>query len=105
VLYAGYNQFKSKITGTDDLSVTNISLNAKYYRQLPSNPSLLYYLNAGLGYYSTTDSHNSMGANIGAGLSYSLNSNLSMEVGADWHTIQSESRKFAQIHLGLIYKF
>jgi len=105
VLYAGYNQFKSKITGTDDLSVTNISLNAKYYRQLPSNPSLLYYVNAGAGYYSTTDSHNGPGANIGAGLSYALSSHVSGELGADWHTIQNQSRKFAQIHIGLIYKF
>ncbi|HUX53265.1 MAG TPA: C25 family cysteine peptidase [Williamwhitmania sp.] len=105
VLYAGYNQFKSKVTGTDDLSITNISLNVKYYQQLPSNPSLLYYVNAGPGYYSTTDSHNGLGANIGAGFSYALGNRLSMELGADWHTIQSQRRKFAQIHLGLIYKF
>jgi hypothetical protein len=104
VLYVGYNIFKSKITGTDDLGITNISLNVKYYRQVPNNPKLRYYANAGPGYYITSDSHNNFGTNIGTGLSYRLGTKLSLEFGPDLHTILNQNRTFIQIHLGLSYR-
>jgi hypothetical protein len=105
VLYIGHNNFKSKIGGTDDLGITNISLNAKYYRQLPNNLKLCYYVNAGSGYYITSDSHKNIGTNLGTGLSYTIVRKLSLEFGPDWHTILNQNRTFIQIHLGFSYRF
>lgn len=98
----GYNDFKSKTTGIDDTYWINLSANLKYrILKKPLNP----YLTGGLGYYIPKSGNSSFGANLGIGLDYDLNHFLTLEVGADYHSLFNQDLKFTQTHLGVIFRF
>jgi hypothetical protein len=114
----GYNDFKSKTAGIDDIYWINISANMKY-RVLTRTMSPC--IGAGLGYYIPKTGSSKIGANIGFSFDYDFNSLITMELGVNYHVILKEtvqtvlvSRKpeicdmvylFFQSHVGLILRF
>ena len=105
--YIGYNQFKPESAALGDTYWINLSLNLKYRGTMPNLPHSpwRYFINAGPGYYIPNNGTNGAGANIGAGISYDVKSFLSIELGADFHTVFEQDVYFWQSHAGLIFKF
>ena len=103
VLYAGYNAFGAKTSLVDDTYWINISANAKYRR--PISPSLFLTVNAGPGLYIPEEGDNQFGSNIGVGLEYEFNRNLTFEVGGDYHAVYDPEFQFIHLRAGVIYSF
>ncbi len=105
--YCGYNNLKSKYEGLDDNYWINLSLNLKYKGLLTPSPNynLYYYIQAGPGYYLSKNGKNDLGANLGAGLDYDAKSNLTLELGTDYHTLFDQDVKFWHVHTGIIFRF
>ena len=100
--FFGYNNFKSKTSGVEDTYWINLSANLKY-RLL--NKTVSPYMNGGLGYYIPKSGSNGFGINLGVGLDYEYNNFITLELGADYHTIFDKDVQFLHSHVGVIFRF
>jgi C1A family cysteine protease len=102
--FAGYNKFKSKIERIDDLSVWNLSLNLRYYRNFSTMPGTTWagYIGGGPGLYLPNRGDNKFGYNLGAGIDYAIRPTITIECGADYHKT-SDTVEFLHTHIGLIF--
>jgi hypothetical protein len=104
--FFGYNDFKSKITGVDDLYVLNLSLNLRYYinRSITPGPRWFYYVGGGPGYYIPERGDSKFGYNLGLGFGRHISNHLSAEIGFDFHKT-FDTIEFMHTHVGVVYKF
>jgi M6 family metalloprotease-like protein len=102
----GYHFFHNRtgVSGASNLAYRNLSFNARAY--VPFSWAHLY-VQAGPGVYSPNIGSTVSGLNFGAGLSFSLLTNLKAEVGSDLHFVDpSGARKvFFDNKLGLAFRF
>lgn len=100
----GYNHFNSGTPSVSDTYWWNISANLKY--EFTTNP-LRPYINGGPGIYIPESGSTKPGFNAGLGLDYSLTSDWTIELGADYHYIftSGSDTQFFVPHIGLIYRF
>jgi len=99
-----YNSFKADSHGVEDTHWWNISANLKYELGLGLIRS---YVNGGCGIYIPKTGSASFGANFGAGMNYTITSNLVAEVGVNYHRIFTENdyTEFLVTHVGIIFRF
>lgn len=103
LLFLGHNQFDNPIT---DLDITNFSINAKHYFNLPASGNLRYFLNGGVGYYKADPGDNDAGLNIGGGAQYPIDNNYGVEAWYNYHAISSSPKiNFSTLQLGVYYRF
>jgi broad specificity phosphatase PhoE len=98
----GYNAFKSKITSVDDTYWINLSVNLKY-RVLTG--ALSSYFSGGPEYCIPKTGNSGFGVNLGVGLDYEFNNLLTLELGADYHTVFGKDVQFMHSHAGVIFRF
>jgi hypothetical protein len=99
----GYNNFNSGTVGVDDTYWINASLNLRYY--LLFNSSLGLYTGGGPGLYYSENGDIEFGANIGGGINYRINPSITLELGADYHTILNPDIQFIHSHVGVVFSF
>ncbi|HLP48273.1 MAG TPA: choice-of-anchor X domain-containing protein, partial [Candidatus Kapabacteria bacterium] len=99
----GYNYFSSSSSLSSDGRWWNISANLR--SEIVKNP-LRFYINAGAGLYISKSGVLKSGVNVGTGAAYSWRSNYSIELGADFHLVDSlgNDSTFLVTHAGLIYR-
>jgi len=100
--FFGYNAFKSKTAGVDDTYWINISANMKYRVH---TGCLSPYFSGGPGFYIPKTGSSGLGVNLGVGLDYEFNNSLTLEIGADYHTVFGKDVQFLHSHAGIILKF
>lgn len=101
----GYNVFKTgSASAAGDMHWWNISCNIK--SEILTRPFRLY-MNAGPGIYIPKTGSLEQGFNVGAGVSYSLASRWSLELGTDYHRIFTKGfdTVFFLTHARLTYRF
>ncbi len=98
----GYNAFKSKTAGVEDTYWINLSANMKYRLH---TGALSPYFNGGFGYYIPKTGSSGFGINLGVGLDYDYNNFVTLELGADYHTIFDKDVQFLHSHAGVIFRF
>ena len=98
----GYNSFSSSSSLSSNNLWWNISLDAR--AEIVKNP-LRFYMNAGLGMYIDKSGDIKNGVNVGTGAAYSWIPNFSIELGADFHLVNTlgNDSTFVVTHAGLIY--
>lgn len=99
----GYNYFRSSSSLSSNSLWWNISFNVR--SEIVKNP-LRFYMNAGVGLYIDKNGDIKNGVNIGTGTAYSWLPNFSIEIGADFHLVNTlgNDSTFLVTHAGLIYK-
>jgi len=107
VALLGFNHFRVKPNYLPDYQDTywwNLSANLKW--ELSTNP-LRPYVNGGFGLYMPKTGSIRPGFNLGFGLDHTLNPNLVLEAGMDYHHILTpqEDPEFYTTHIGLILRF
>jgi hypothetical protein len=102
--FLGYNHFKAATPVIPNTQWWNLSANLKY--EFNTNP-LRPYMNGGCGIYIPKAGNVKPGVNIGLGWDFSLNPNLIIEIGGDYHHIftVSNAAGFFTAHTGLIFRF
>ena len=100
----GYNQFSAGSSAVSDTHWWNISANLKYH--LTPN-AWRPFVNGGVGMYVPESGSTKPGLNLGAGVKYTLRSDLFLEIGADYHFVFSspDEIEFLVPHVGLAYRF
>ena len=99
----GYNDFKSKIAGIDDNYWINLSANLRYYQPVSGPWSV--YIGGGPGLYFPKTGSSGLGINLGVGLDYDFNNSLTLEIGAEYHTVFGKDVQFLHTHAGVIFRF
>jgi hypothetical protein len=101
--FLGYNDFKSRSSSTGDTRWWNISANLK--SEIMKNPFRVY-VNAGAGIYIPKTGDMKQGFNFGAGAAYSLKSNYAIELGADFHLVNTIgiNSSFLVTYARLVYR-
>ncbi len=104
VALAGFNHFKAASASVSNTHWWNFSANLKW--EFSTN-STRPYMNGGFGLYVPKTGTAKPGFNVGVGLDRSLNPNLVLEVGMDYHHIltNQEDPEFYTAHIGLIFRF
>lgn len=106
VALLGFNHFKVKpeYARLGNIHWWNLSANLKW--ELSTNP-LRPYVNGGFGLYMPNTGSVRPGFNLGLGLDHTLNPNLVLEGGVDYHHILTpqEDPEFYTSHIGLIFRF
>ncbi|HLP60334.1 MAG TPA: vWA domain-containing protein [Candidatus Deferrimicrobium sp.] len=99
----GYNYFSSSSSLSGDGLWWNISTNLR--SEIVKNP-LRFYINAGAGLYISKSGVLKSGVNVGTGAAYSWRSNYSIELGADFHLVDSlgNDSTFLVTHAGVVYR-
>jgi hypothetical protein len=99
----GYNDFKSQSSSAGDTRWWNISANLK--SEIIKNPFGVY-INAGAGIYIPKTGEPEQGFNFGAGAAYSLKSNYTVELGADFHLVNTIgiNSSFLVTYARLVYR-
>jgi opacity protein-like surface antigen len=97
----GFHYFHSN---ENDLSWTNLSLNARFYFPLVG---WRWYVSGGPGSYMPNNGSRKFGMNLGTGLNFPIQPNLSLDVGADYHLVDpsGDRRVFFDVKMGLVFKF
>ncbi len=100
----GYQHFFASNSGTADSYFINISANVRYF--LRQNRSLRVFVGAGPGLYFPGNDI-AFGFNAGLGVDFDLNRFLALEIGADYHYVQTSGgpSQFSTQHIGLIFRF
>ena len=100
----GANSFRAASTTVSSTRWWNASVNAKYEFHLAQVKS---FLNCGLGAYLPKSGQTRLGANVGAGLGFSIASNWDLELAGNFHRLfdAEESTSFGVIHLGLVHRY
>ncbi|MBN2441659.1 MAG: outer membrane beta-barrel protein [Spirochaetales bacterium] len=103
-LMFGYNYFFSDNTAVDDSRLMNISLNARWHRQLANPVSV--YVDIGPGIYLDPDMTIDFGANAGLGVDIEFTPYVVFELGADYHYLfKTDTTQFIHGHAGLQFMF
>lgn len=104
VVLLGFNHFKAASALISDFHWWNLSANLKW--EFSTNP-LRPYVNGGIGLYIPKTGATKPGFNIGVGMDRTLNPNLVLEVGMDYHHILTnyEDPEFYTAHAGVIWRF
>jgi len=101
-IIGGYNHFPSK--NNKDQNIWNFNLNLRY--EIISSFPWSFFINAGPGYYRFSGSTSELGANIGAGINYSLSLNCALGLGVNWHRINDDlNSEFIVSHAGFLLRF
>jgi len=99
----GYSRFPAKIAGMDDFKIINTNLLVRYYWIFKAFKP---FLEAGPGYYRLNNSVNKMGSSIGAGIRFDLNPKIALELGGNYHRINTNpDTQYINLGGGLILKF
>jgi hypothetical protein len=99
----GYNQFKSKIAGIDDLQIQNFSLDVRYY---PLCATVTPYVAVGPGAYLPKNGDTQFGGNAALGLKFQITSNLALDAGANYHYMfDSGNTQFLVGQVGILLNF
>jgi uncharacterized protein YegL len=101
----GYNAFEAKDENVfEDTYWLNLSLNGKYTRPLPGRFDL--QIHAGPGLYIPKSGVTKWGGNLGAAIDFEVNPIVSLEAGADFHSLfDSDDFRFMQYRGGILFKF
>lgn len=104
VLLLGYNSFSADSPGNDNIHLWSISANLR--SEIVKNPFRVF-VNAGAGIYFPESGSAKRGVNIGAGAAYSLKTDWILEVGANFHLVNSigTDPNFMVTYAGLVYRF
>lgn len=101
--FAGYNSFKSQVTGVDDDYWLNFSLNGRFNQPIANVVSP--YVQLGPGYYVSGSGNSGFGVNAGVGIDYLFKPWLTIEAGADYHRVFNQNIQFIHSHAGVIFRF
>ena len=106
MLMLGINQFTAEsYLNIEHPRWSNISLNCKALFPSPSGTPLMYYIQAGCGYYLPKTGNNEIGLNIGAGWQIPLGAPFSLEFGLDYHHIFTDDpTQFLTWQLGVLFR-
>lgn len=98
----GYNYFSSGSSLIHDSLWWNISVNAR--SEIAKNP-LRFYINAGAGVYISKSGALTSGVNVGTGAAFSWKSNYIIELGTDFHLVNTlgNDSTFLATHAGLVH--
>jgi hypothetical protein len=109
----GYNAFSAKTAGFDNTYWINLNANVRLHQ--PITGAWFAYAGAGPGYYFPKSGSKKYGVNAGGGVDYYLFNFLTLEAGADYHTIidgmevydptYTDDAQFLHIHVGGIVSF
>jgi len=101
-LYLGRDQFGNK-TGGRTFSLTHLSAEIEIspWMQLCPRPSL----HIGVGSYRDEFGHTNGGFNVGAGLAVCLNRRMSFVSRYDYRSVNSISRNYSTLQIGLRWNF
>jgi len=104
VLMLGYNSFSADSPDNEDIYLWNISANLR--SEIVKSPFRVF-VNAGAGIYFPKSRSAKRGVNIGAGAAYSLKADWIIEMGANFHLVNSigTDPNFMVTYAGLVYRF
>ena len=104
VVLLGYNSFTAGFAEGEDTSFLNLSLNLR--SELVKYP-VNVFINAGAGIYIPRSGSVERGVNVGLGVSYSWKTEWAIEVGGDFHLINSigTDPNFFVTYARLIHRF
>ena len=100
----GYHYLFALNSGSADTYFINLSANVRYY--LRKNRRFRVFLGAGPGLYFP-ENDIAFGFNAGLGVDFKLNRLLALEIGADYHYVQTSggTSQFSTQQIGLKYRF
>jgi hypothetical protein len=99
----GYSYLPAKTSGVDDLSLLNVSVNARW-DQLVTKPFYVYAF-AGPAVYYVVDGSVEFGANAGAGIDVRISPYFSIGIGAIYQYLLAANEQFLQAHAGIAINF
>ena len=104
MLMLGYNSFRADSPGNENIHLWSISANLR--SEIVKNPFRVF-VKAGAGIYFPGSGSAKRGVNIGAGAAYLLKTDWFIEVGADFHLVNSigTDPNFMVTYAGLVYRF
>jgi hypothetical protein len=96
----GYNMFKSKIQLIGNTYIININADLRYYFPLSS---ILFFAEAGPGYYILEATTNKFGLTLGGGIRYGISPAVNLEFITQYHTIFTapDNTDFLNYSLGI----
>lgn len=78
---------------------------ANLLRLFPTSTGLSWYVQGGLGWYVPENGSNELGFNLGFGARLPLQAPFALEIGTDYHNIQTdESTEFFTVQLGVLFR-